>query len=156
MALLTVMTRLPLAYNKDMQEDKEPVFDTADTARQCLAVTTTVLRNLRANETRAREAATHGYLNATELADCLARKGVPFREAHEMVGRIVMRGIEKHCELQNLPLDELRSFSPLIDADVFAALSLESTLATKSQTGGTAPDQVAAALAAARERIVNA
>jgi len=155
MALLTVMKGLPLAYNKDMQEDKESIFDTVDTANECLSVTSTVLRNLSINDARAREAAGQGYMNATELADYLVKKGVPFREAHETVGGIVRRAIESRCELQELPLDELKSFSPLIDQDVFAALSLENTLRTKSQTGGTAPQRVEAALAAARERIAH-
>src|SRR3989440_572305 len=93
-ALLTTMKSLPLAYNKDMQEDKEAIFDTVDTVTNCLSVTATVLRNLQVNESRAREAATCGYLNATELADYLVRKGMPFRQAHETVGRIVMRAVE--------------------------------------------------------------
>ena len=155
MALLTVMKGLPLAYNKDMQEDKESIFDTVDTANECLSVTSTVLRNLSINNVRARAAAGQGYMNATELADYLVKKGVPFREAHETVGRIVRRAIESECELQELPLDELKSFSALIDQDVFAALSLENTLATKSQTGGTAPQRVEAAIAAAQQRIAH-
>jgi len=155
MALLTVMKGLPLAYNKDMQEDKESIFDTVDTANECLSVTSTVLRNLSINNARARAAAGQGYMNATELADYLVKKSVPFREAHETVGRIVRRAIESECELQELPLDELKSFSALIDQDVFAALSLENTLATKSQTGGTAPQRVEAAIAAAQQRIAH-
>jgi len=150
MALLTMMKGLPLTYNKDMQEDKEAVFDTADTVTACLAVTTTVLRNIRLNEKRAREAASQGYLNATELADYLARRGTPFRAAHETVGRIVKHAIERDVELNDLSLDELRSFSSLIEQDVFDALSLDQTLATKSQAGGTSPEQVAEALLAAR------
>jgi len=149
-ALLAMMKGLPLAYNKDMQEDKEAVFDTADTVRACLKVAATVLRNLRLNEAHALESASQGYLNATELADYLARKGVPFREAHETVGRIVIHAIELKIELNDLSLDDLKSFSPLIEQDVFACLSLERTLATKSQTGGTAQKRVAAALAAAK------
>ncbi len=149
-AMLAMMKGLPLAYNKDMQEDKEAVFDTADTVKACLDVTATVLANIRLNEAVMREAAAHGYLNATELADYLARKGMPFREAHETVGRIVMQAIERHVELNDLSLDDLKSFAPLIEQDVFESLSLERTLATKSQTGGTAPERVAEALAAAR------
>jgi argininosuccinate lyase len=152
-ALLTVMKGLPLAYNKDMQEDKEAIFDAVDTVSACLDVSATVLGNLRVNKARAEAAATSGYLNATELADYLARKGMPFRQAHEMVGQIVMRAIEKKCELNDLALDQLKSFSPLIEDDVFIALSLEATLATKSQVGGTAPEQVAEALSEARKRL---
>jgi argininosuccinate lyase len=149
-ALLTVLKGLPLAYNKDMQEDKEAVFDTVDTVKACLDVTKTVLGNIRLNQERMREAASRGYLNATELADYLVRKGMPFREAHETVGRVVMQAIERGVELNDLSLNDLKSFSSLIDLDVFDALSLEQTLATKSQLGGTAPDQVEAALLRAR------
>src|SRR5256884_7898239 len=106
-ALLTVMKGLPLAYNKDMQEDKEAIFDTVDTATNCLTVSATVLRNIRVNQSRARQAATRGNLNATELADYLVRKGMPFRQAHETVGRIVTLAVDRGCELGELPLAEL-------------------------------------------------
>jgi argininosuccinate lyase len=148
------MKGLPLAYNKDMQEDKEAIFGTADTVLDCLRVSETVLRNLRVSESRTAEAATHGYLNATELADYLARKGMPFRQAHETVGRIVMRAIEAGSELDDLPLDQFKSFSSLIGDDVYQSLSLKETLATKSQTGGTGPDRVAEALVAARKELI--
>ena len=148
--LLATMKGLPLAYNKDMQEDKEAVFDAAETVRAALEVTATVLRNVSLREERTREAAARGYMNATELADYLARKGVPFREAHETVGRLVLRAIERGCELQDLALDELRSFSQAIEEDVYAALSLEQTLGTKAQTGGTSPERVAEAIEKAR------
>lgn len=152
-SLLVTMKGLPLAYNKDMQEDKEALFDTVDTTGDCLAIAATVLRNILVDEAKARDAAMHGYLNATELADYLARKGVPFREAHETVGRIVMRAIECGCELEGLTLTELKAFSPLIEEDVFDVLSLEGTLATKSQAGGTAREVVAQALVDARNRL---
>ena len=152
-SLLATMKGLPLAYNKDMQEDKEALFDTVDTVSACLAISNTVLRNIRVNEARALAAATHGYLNATELADYLARKGLPFREAHETVGRAVMRAIERGCELEELSLEELKSFSPLIETDVFAALSVKNTLATKSQIGGTSHERVAAEMESARKRL---
>ena len=149
-SLLTTMKGLPLAYNKDMQEDKEAVFDTVDTVAACLSVTTTVLRNIRVNEARARDAATHGYLNATELADYLTRKGIPFREAHETAGRIVIRAIKRGVEINELGLDEMQLFSPLIDQGVFDALSVEETLAAKAQTGGTASTRVTDELKRAR------
>jgi len=152
-SLLTMMKGLPLAYNKDMQEDKEALFDTVDTVNASLSVTTIVLRNIKLNESRTREAAARGYLNATELADYLVRKEVPFREAHETVGRMVMRAIERGCELNDLSLDEFKSFSPLIGDDVLEALSLQQTLGTKSQFGGTAPDRVDEALAIARKSL---
>src|SRR5919112_719728 len=150
LALLTVVKGLPLAYNKDMQEDKEAVFDAADTVRDSLAVTATVLRNIRLREGRARDAASVGYMNATEMADYLARRGLPFREAHEAAGRMVLYGLSKGLELHELDLEELRGFSTLVGEDVYEALSLEQTLATKRQAGGTAPERVAEALAAAR------
>jgi len=151
--LLATMKGLPLAYNKDMQEDKEAVFDTADTLKDCLGVTATVLRNIRVDDSRCRQAATHGYLNATELADYLVRRGMPFREAHETVGRIVVKALERGVELDDLPLDELKSFSSLIEQDVFESLSLEQTLKTKSQTGGTSPERVAVELKEAKARL---
>ena len=150
-SLLTMLKGLPLAYNKDMQEDKEAVFDAFDTTSACLEVAALVLRNVRLNEERMRAAAAQGMMNATELADYLVRKGVAFREAHETVGRIVVKAIERGVELGEFSLDELRSFSSEIEKDVFEALTLEKTLATKSVAGGTAPERVAEALAAARE-----
>jgi argininosuccinate lyase len=153
-SLLATIKGLPLAYNKDMQEDKEAVFDTADTLKDCLAVTATVLQNIRVNESRCREAASRGYLNATELADYLVGRGMPFREAHETVGRMVVHALDRGVELNELSLDEIKGFSPLIESDVFASLSLESTLATKSQTGGTSPKSVSEALAAARASLL--
>lgn len=153
MALLSVMKGLPLAYNKDMQEDKEAVFDAADTVRCCLGVAKLVLDNLSLDEARAREAAATGYLNATELADYLVKKGVPFRAAHSLVGKIVLYGIGKGCELHELSLEEMKDFSGEIDSDVFDALTLEQTLASKSAVGGTSPVRVLEALAAAREAL---
>ena len=151
MALLVVLKGLPLAYNKDMQEDKEAVFDAFDTVSASLRVSATVLRNIAVNEERALAAAASGYMNATELADYLVRKGISFREAHETVGKIVMRAIEGGKELEELDLSE---FSELIGEDVYEALSLERTLGSKSQTGGTAREAVYAALTKAREIMV--
>jgi argininosuccinate lyase len=151
--LLAMLKGLPLAYNKDMQEDKEAIFDTADTVKASLRVTATVLRNTRVRANSTRAAADSGYMNATELADYLARKGLPFREAHDIVGRMVLMAIERGVELQGLTLDEMRSFSALIEGDIFHALSLEQTLATKKQIGGTAPERVAEALRAARSSL---
>src|SRR5256714_3328991 len=152
LALLTLLKGLPLTYNKDMQEDKEAVFDTADTVRDSLEVTATVLRNVRVREARARDAASLGYMNATEMADYLARRGLPFREAHEAVGRMVLYALEKGLELHELELEELRRFSTLVGGDHLDALSLEQTLASKSQTGGTSPARVQIGRASCRER----
>jgi argininosuccinate lyase len=152
-SLLTLLKGLPLAYNKDMQEDKEACFDAFDTTHACLETATLVLRNLTLNEERMLAAASQGMMNATELADYLVRKGIPFREAHETVGKAVVLAMEKGIELAELSLDELRSFSEKIENDVFASLSLQSTLATKSLMGGTAPQRVNKALALARKSL---
>jgi argininosuccinate lyase len=151
--LLATLKGLPLAYNKDMQEDKEAVFDAFDTTAGCLGVSATVLRNIKVNEERTQAAAAKGHMNATELADYLVRKGMPFREAHEVVGTIVVQAIDRGVELQDLALEELHSFSSLIDSDVFDALSLERTLNVKSQSGGSAPERVRQALARAQESL---
>jgi argininosuccinate lyase len=153
LALLTTLKGLPLAYNKDMQEDKEAVFDAYDTVSSSLNVSATVLRNITVNKDRALAAASGGYMNATELADYLVRKGVPFRDAHEIVGKVVIRAIERGKELEQLSLNELREFSSLIDDDVYEALSLERTLNSKSQIGGTARELIDAALLSARKMI---
>jgi argininosuccinate lyase len=150
---LSMLKGLPLAYNKDMQEDNEAVFDAFDTVRACLQVTSTVLRNVTINSERALAAATSGYMNATELADYLVRKGMPFREAHEVVGRVVIRAIDLKQELHQLPLSVLQQFSPQIDTDVYEALTLEATLNTKGQIGGTARATVNEALATARKSL---
>ena len=151
--LLSTLKGLPLAYNKDMQEDKEAVFDAADTIAISLEVAAIVLDNVYVNEARSREAASKGYLNATELADYLVKKGVPFRTAHDTVGKAVLFGIEHDKELEELSLEELRQFADDIDDDVFESLSLKRTLASKSRTGGTAPKKVAAALERARRDV---
>ncbi len=152
-ALLATMKGLPLAYNKDMQEDKEAVFDTADTVSACLKVARLVLDNLTVNDARMREAATKGFLNATEFADYLVKKGVPFRTAHDAVGKLVLLGIERNRELQELTLEDMQTVSAEIEVDVFAALSLDQTLASKSAIGGTSPKRVSEALEAAKSSI---
>jgi argininosuccinate lyase len=154
-SLITMLKGLPLAYNKDMQEDKEAVFEAFDTTHSSLEVSTLVLRNVKLNEARMLAAATQGMMNATELADYLVRKGTPFREAHETVGKVVVRAIEKGMEFAELSLDELHSFSDKFESDVFNSLTLEKTLATKSQTGGTAPERVGEALAVARKSLLS-
>ena len=151
MSLLAMLKGLPLAYNKDMQEDKLAVFDTVDTVQIGLRAAAIVLENATLNEEKTLAAATIGYLNATELADYLVKKGVPFRTAHETVGQIVLFAIEHGKELDELTIEALREFLPEIDEDVFAALSIESTLAAKNTVGGTSPERVANALTAARE-----
>jgi len=151
--LLAVMKGLPLAYNKDMQEDKEAVFDTADTVDMSLRTAAIVLDNLRVNEQRTRQSAAKGYLNATELADYLVKKGVPFREAHDTVGRAVLFAIENNRELNKLDLADLQRFSRKIDRDVFEALDLNSALAAKDVIGGTALKRVRSSIKAARRSL---
>lgn len=155
-ALLTMMKGLPLAYNKDMQEDKEAVFDTVDTVSLTVRVTEIVLRNITINAEKSRRAALSGYLNATELADYLVQKGVPFRTAHDTVGRVVLFALASGRELDDLSLDELREFSDAIDIDVFSALSIDRTLAAKNQIGGTSSERVAEALERARTQLEQA
>ncbi len=151
--LLAMMKGLPLAYNKDMQEDKEAVFDTLETTVQCLRISAIVLDNLSVNESRMREAATHGYLNATELADYLVRKGMPFRTAHDVTGRIVLSALDHGRDLNQVPLEELQKHSPLIESDVFAALDLDHTIRSKNVKGGTSPVRVTEALRAAKAKL---
>jgi len=155
-ALLATMKGLPLAYNKDMQEDKEAVFDTVDTVQSCLKVAAIVLDNLSLDEARMRDSAARGFLNATELADYLVKKGVPFRTAHDTVGRAVLFAAESGRELNDLSLDEFRKFSEEIGADVLEALSLDRTLDSKSRIGGTSRARVAEALEKARGSLGNA
>ncbi|MGE5550890.1 MAG: argininosuccinate lyase [Bacteroidota bacterium] len=154
--LLTVLKGLPLAYNKDLQEDKEALFDAADTIGGCLRLLPPMLRSLRWNYPRMRQAAVEGFLNATDLADYLVRKGMPFREAHGVVGRLVRTAVERGISLTDLPLSDLQAASPLIGEDAYAALSLEACLASKDVAGGTAPARVGGALAAARDRLARA
>jgi argininosuccinate lyase len=149
-ALLTMMKGLPLAYNKDMQEDKEAVFDTVDTVSLTLRVTEIVMRNIRINGEKSGLAAAKGYLNATELADYLVQKAVPFRIAHDTVGKVVLFAISKKRELDELSLEEMHEFSDKIESDVFEALSLGKTLGSKNQIGGTSPERVFEALEAAK------
>lgn len=153
MALLTTIKGLPTAYNKDLQEDKEAVFDAVDNVRMCLRVASIVMGNIKVNNDVAMSAATHGYLNATELADYLVRKNVPFRIAHEAVGKAVVYAISRGVELNELSLDEMREFVAEIEADVFDALSLCQTLASKNQIGGTSPKRVVEALQEAKSYI---
>lgn len=153
MGLLSTLKGLPLAYNKDMQEDKEAVFDALDTTTTSLQVTQTVLSNIQINKERASSAAVSGYMNATELADYLVRKGMPFRDAHETVGKVVVDAIGKGVELDQLPLEDFRSHSDLIEGDVYTALALDATLDAKRVVGGTSRTTVATALAEARDRL---
>src|SRR5699024_2983584 len=148
--LITLMKGQPLAYNRDNQEDKIPMFDTADTVGACVTLFADMVPNIVVKHDKCREAARKGFATATDLADYLVRAGVPFRDAHAVVGRSVQHAIAHGCDLAALPLADLRSFSEHIDADVFAVLTLEGSVAARDHIGGTAPAQVRAAAARAR------
>ncbi len=149
-ALLTLMKSQPLAYNKDNQEDKEPLFDTVDTVLGCLRAFADMVPALRAKRGNMLESARRGFATATDLADYLVRKGVPFRDAHEIVGKAVRLGVESGRDLAEMTLADLQQFSPLIEQDVFAVLSLQGSVAARDVLGGTAPNRVREAAAAAR------
>ena len=153
MGLLTLMKSQPLAYNKDNQEDKEPLLDTLDTVKGCLRAFADMVPAIVSKGDSMREAARKGFSTATDLADYLVRKGVAFRDAHEIVGQSVAYGIESGKDLSDMSLDELRQFSDVIGEDVFEVLTLEGSVAARNHIGGTAPDQVRAAAQRAREAL---
>jgi argininosuccinate lyase len=150
-ALLTMMKGLPLTYNKDMQEDKEAFFDASDTIQGCLTIFVPMLRTLVFNRERMLEATRDGFLNATDLADYLAAKGMPFREAHAVAGRLVGQCIESEKRLEELSLDELKKEAQLFESDVFEKLKMENVVKARNSYGGTAPEQVELQLEKARE-----
>ncbi len=154
--LLVLMKGQPLAYNKDNQEDKEPLFDTIDTVKDCLSIFADMVTGIRPVPERMREAALEGFATATDLADYLVGKGVAFRDAHEIVALAVRAAEQKGCDLADLPLDALKGFSARIGADVFDWLTLEGSVARRSHPGGTAPVQVRRAIARARRRLAGA
>jgi argininosuccinate lyase len=153
MALLTLMKAQPLAYNKDNQEDKEAIFDTVDTVRACLRVFADLVPAMQVRRDAMRAAARRGLATATDLADYLVRQGVPFRDAHEAVGRAVRLAVETGRDLAELGLEELRAFAPGVGPEVFEVLTLEGSVAARDHLGGTAPAQVRAAVARARTRL---
>ena len=155
-ALLVLMKGQPLAYNRDNQEDKEPLFDAVDTVTDCLRVFAGMLATLECRRGRMREAARLGHMTATDLADYLVRRAVPFRDAHEAVGRAVRRAVETGRDLSEMTLDELRAFLPAIERDVFEVLTLEGSVAARDHPGGTAPAQVRAAIERAKARLASA
>ena len=151
--LLTLMKGQPLAYNKDNQEDKEPLFDTVDTVRDTLAIFADLVGGITVHPEAMRAALRQGFATATDLADYLVKKGLPFRDAHEAVALAVRAAEKKGCDLAELGLDALRRFSPLIGDDALAALTVEGSLASRNHVGGTAPEQVRAAISAARKTL---
>lgn len=154
-ALLTLMKSQPLAYNKDNQEDKEPLFDTIDTVLACLRAFADMIPAIEANREAMYRAAGAGYSTATDLADYLVRRGVAFRDAHEIVGRAVHLAIERHTTLDTLPLTDLQTLSPAIGEDVYESLTLEGSINARDHFGGTAPVQVKARIQQAKEKLQN-
>lgn len=146
MALLTTMKGLPLAYNKDMQEDKEAIFDAVDTIKMCIPVFTQMLATMKLREANMYKAASGGFTNATDVADYLVKKGIPFRSAHEITGKIVYYCLGKQCSIEDLSLEEFKGFSPLISDDVYSEISLETSVKSRNVPGGPAPDAVKKAL----------
>jgi argininosuccinate lyase len=153
-SLLTLMKGQPLAYNKDNQEDKEPLFDIIDTVKDCLKAYADMVPAIQPRPEVMREAARRGFATATDLADYLVRRGVAFRDAHEVVGKAVAYGVQSGQDLAEMPLAELQRFSAEIGADVFEVLTLEGSVAARDHIGGTAPKQVQAAAARARARLL--
>jgi argininosuccinate lyase len=154
-SLLTLMKSQPLAYNKDNQEDKEPIFDTVDTVRDCLRAFADMIPAIEPRKAVMREAAQRGFATATDLADYLVRKGIAFRDAHEIVGKAVGYGVQTQKDLAEMSLEELQVFSSEINDDVFAVLTLEGSVAARDHIGGTAPNQVRFAIAQAKEELAN-
>ena len=153
MTLLTVMKGLPLTYNRDLQEDKEPVFDASDTLQLCLKVVARMIPSIRVDADRMAQAAREGYMEATDLADALVEKGVPFRDAHQIVGKIVLHCSKQKRPLSDLTLDEFRVFSPLFDREVMSLLDARAIVKRRNTFGGTSPRQVMAALKRARRSL---
>jgi len=152
-AMLCLMKGLPLSYNRDMQEDKRPLFHSVDTLSACLDIYIRLLPKMQVNEDRMRVAATSGFLNATDLADYLVPKGVPFRKAHALTGRAVAAALKKGKELHELTLEELQIFSPLIESDIYRFLKVENMVNRRMSSGGTAVENVKAALDAAKKTL---
>ena len=153
MGLLTLMKAQPLAYNKDNQEDKEPLFDSVDTVTDTLRIFAQLVPGIVVRPAAMQVALGQGYATATDLADYLVKKGLPFRDAHEAVARAVREAEARGCDLAELPLEVLQGYSPLVAADVFAVLAVEGSLAARNHVGGTAPEQVRAAIVRARKAL---
>jgi len=151
MGLLTMMKSLPLAYNKDMQEDKEAVFDAVDTVKASLLVFTGMFKELTFNKEAMRKSAGLGFTNATDAADWLVKKGMPFREAHEVIGKMVLYAINQKKDLCSLTLDELKSLSETFDETIYDAISIEACVNARENIGGPAKVSILKALAHAKE-----
>lgn len=147
MALLTTMKSLPLAYNKDMQEDKEPTFDAIDTVKMCLPVFTAMVETMKVRKENMYKAAQGGFTNATDAADYMVKKGLPFRDAHEIIGKLVLHCLQNNKALDELTLDEFKSFSQIFEQDVYKAISLEECVNRRNIIGGPAKEMMEEAIA---------
>ncbi|MEA1992502.1 MAG: argininosuccinate lyase, partial [Thermodesulfobacteriota bacterium] len=155
MSLLTTIKGLPLAYNRDLQEDKEALFDTVDTVCASVEIMAALVARLVPRKEHISRIVTQGFLTATDLADYLVKKGMPFRQAHSVVGKAVSQCISQGKELTDMSLEDLKAFSSLIDEDIFEVLSIEGSVGTRRCPGGTAPERVAEALAKAEKKMTH-
>jgi argininosuccinate lyase len=153
MSILTIMKSLPLSYNRDMQEDKAALFDTVDILTECVGIYIAMLPKLKINKEAMLRATSTGFLNATDMADYLVTKGMPFRQAHDCVGNAVFYALSKNQELHELSLEEMKSFSKIIEADIFNILSTEQMISRRKSIGGTATENVNAAIKSAGKRL---
>ena len=153
MTLLTLMKGLPLAYNKDMQEDKEALFDSIETVKMCLDIFAPMIRTMRVKADNMYRAAQEGFINATDLADYLTKKGMPFRSAYKIVGQLVAECIEKKCVLDNLPLEAYRQYSDLFEEDLYHEIALETCVSKRISEGGTSVESVGAQIAYVRKEL---
>ena len=154
MQMLTTMKGLPLAYNKDMQEDKELTFDAIDTVKGCVVLFTGMLDTMKFRKDIMEQSAKHGFTNATDVADYLVRKGIPFRDAHGITGRLVLDCLDKGCSLDDLPLEEFRKYSPVIDADIYEAISMKTCVERRNTTGAPGPEAIRAEIKWNREYLM--
>ena len=154
MSLLTTMKGIPLAYNKDMQEDKELVFDAIDTTKGCLALFTGMLRTMKFNDARMEESAKHGFTNATDAADYLVNHGVPFRDAHGIVGQIVLYCIDKNMAIDDMSLEELKAISPVFEEDIYDAISMETCVNKRLTIGAPGKEAIEKVIALEKEYLV--
>jgi argininosuccinate lyase len=152
-SLLTLMKGQPLAYNKDNQEDKEPLFDSVETVKNCLHVFADMVPTIKANKDNMYQSALKGYTTATDLADYLVKKGLAFRDAHEVVGKAVSYGLKENKDLSEFTIDELKNFNSLIEKDVFDVISLEGSINARNHLGGTSPKQISIAIKKGRKSI---
>jgi argininosuccinate lyase len=153
MAMLAMMKSLPLSYNRDMQEDKTPLFDAADILTVCLQIYIQLLPNIKFNTVNMQKAASRGYLNATDLADYLVTRGMPFREAHYCVGQIVNHALKNKKEIHELSLEQLQQYAPRIEGDVFEHLGTRQMIDRRISVGGTATEAVKAAIKNAQKKL---